>query len=1409
MHTKYKISNETGQSVAVAATAGAARGRFAACASAAVPPPPPRWWPRKFQKENNFQGNNDFECVKTVKETDSPETDSSLIKVIGIVNVKRWITLKTILNCKTNWEFAAKLLDIAQEFLNRKTGELAERQGISKEEKKKKHKNATIQDQRWIFQVEHDKNTETNDTKVSITYKINEKQSQKPNDNRSCNLIVSGNDSQAAPENQNYKIGDPIVKNSCSLNIPENEIKIEKREKEETNQDKPSSLDVIKIRLCHYCNTHHIQDHCPINLPQYNIFDNITLDVWNQNYKALYDNFWNNVKRENRRQSDMTESERLKYSFSLVSLPDCLQLADTNPEHGIGVFAKTEIECFTQMGPLVGKRVKEMEIPEDINMKYLWEINVASGHIYFSTEDNETSNWLKFIRPAPSRAIKNLTVIVKDEKLYFVSIKVINPGDELLYWQDTQYQIHCSVFHDIRYSLTIKKYHCKVCGEAVLGKENIMKHAAELHNGQGAYQCQFCKKFFLRLNYLEMHRTYGCSANPHRSRPLCDFCGKKFCQPQKLKIHIKRMHSDISEVLKEFQCKSCMKILGSRAALQRHDKEVHQKQTDGQWSCGRCGKKFQNKSNLKIHMLTHSGIKPFKCSAKECKSAFTTKQCLQFHYKKVHNYTDETMPKIERSVDYTFQAYSGAGGGGDADASPRNDADGGVGGAEEEEREDHQDERSPSPVAPPCAPPPLLPDKVLGMKVLSKGSKKWIADQEPLPVAGGPEMLHHKLTDIYPTTAADRLTAKESIITLPLQETGDSGGVVGGGGGGSDTLYDRSNGGGGGKLSSLGGGEFGGRHDAASAAASNASLLVEAALDSVCQEPSTVQGPAADAAPAMDVVGVGPACGATDTLVGHLSYHLTDVPYGSDASRDMGSLMTVGASAASPSAPPLNEHISVTDDLNDKLHRHTDATVGIHYSEFQHSDFSPPTAQGAGAPPHSPDMCRSNFVRNYINSLSPQNMYVDHFSSDDSNGMAVQNLSLHPTKTEMQLDLSIYKSYKASQDYMKKLTFEHKMNVLEQEQIEVDQPMITSDSEKKSENLEHSKYSEELSAEIRNKFDIDLDMRLKSYEAMERNHMYESSEMDFRSKSYDICDMMESRNKQYELESVDFCRSERAFEPLMLNTSELQGLDMSARSGFHSYAAAANIGRYHHLPPPPPPPAPPPPPTAYSHADLLRAVSLDLSAAAPGGSSAVGVGGAGSGVGGGRHSVDLSLRTAAAAAAAAAHAAAAHPLHQIAAAAAAARHHLALSDAAAAASVRLLTDHTASRILNDTPSVNHMLNAVDETGGSGSDVGRTGLLSSEQSRLLDQQSRLISDVAAAAAAAARTILPGAASNGVNVGGGATSPPLFGGGFGGAAVTQQPYHPTPLAPPPPPPPPPPPTHVTTSPPPAPYHYPAYY
>lgn len=69
--------------------------------------------------------------------------------------------------------------------------------------------------------------------------------------------------------------------------------------------------------------------------------------------------------------------------------------------------------------------------------------------------------------------------------------------------------------------------------------------------------------------------------------------------------------ADMADVLRDFQCKLCSKLLGSRAALQRHSKEVHSRNS-AVVSCPRCQKLFQNRSNLKIHMLTHSGVRPFK-----------------------------------------------------------------------------------------------------------------------------------------------------------------------------------------------------------------------------------------------------------------------------------------------------------------------------------------------------------------------------------------------------------------------------------------------------------------------------------------------------------------------------------------------------------------------------------------------------------------------------------------------------------------------------------------------------------------------------------------------------------------------------------------------------------------------------
>ena len=114
----------------------------------------------------------------------------------------------------------------------------------------------------------------------------------------------------------------------------------------------------------------------------------------------------------------------------------------------------------------------------------------------------------------------------------------------------------------------------------------------------------------------------------------CIFSGKVYLDPKALKQHIKQVH----EKSEQLHCVDCEFIFSSKYALSRHVKEVHNRRQEH--TCTKCSKQFTQQSNLKQHMLIHIGAKPFPCA--DCKSAFTTKQCLQVgkNYMFVSNYTN-------------------------------------------------------------------------------------------------------------------------------------------------------------------------------------------------------------------------------------------------------------------------------------------------------------------------------------------------------------------------------------------------------------------------------------------------------------------------------------------------------------------------------------------------------------------------------------------------------------------------------------------------------------------------------------------------------------------------------------------------------------------------------------------------
>ncbi|XP_032678149.1 zinc finger protein 525-like [Odontomachus brunneus] len=172
--------------------------------------------------------------------------------------------------------------------------------------------------------------------------------------------------------------------------------------------------------------------------------------------------------------------------------------------------------------------------------------------------------------------------------------------------------------HNIRtHSDHDSRYICEHCGRSYKLQIDLTHHVKRTHPSQ-LQICRFCGKAVKDVRSHEwQHQRRNHEFN---YKYPCHLCRKKFLHRSRLDSHLK-LHE------KGFKCDECGKECVGTRELLSHKRFKHRHGNIS--TCILCQKTFTSVSNFYQHVLTHAGIRPYKCDI--CEEDFTQRSSLLRH----------------------------------------------------------------------------------------------------------------------------------------------------------------------------------------------------------------------------------------------------------------------------------------------------------------------------------------------------------------------------------------------------------------------------------------------------------------------------------------------------------------------------------------------------------------------------------------------------------------------------------------------------------------------------------------------------------------------------------------------------------------------------------------------------------
>ncbi|CAL8100572.1 unnamed protein product [Orchesella dallaii] len=184
--------------------------------------------------------------------------------------------------------------------------------------------------------------------------------------------------------------------------------------------------------------------------------------------------------------------------------------------------------------------------------------------------------------------------------------------------------------HIITSSSDERKYHCTKCNQEFSRK----KYHHQFHmycnpiNGKRPFSCKYCDKEFVSCSHYEYHvMSKHTNEKPFR----CEICSNQFYTKKKLERHM-NSHNSTPHVIRSkfYLCAYCKKRFNNLSNCKKH---LRTHTDEKPYKCDTCQKCFRQKGSLDVHIQNHIGNRPHKCPEPGCGLAFFAKKdCKRHHF---------------------------------------------------------------------------------------------------------------------------------------------------------------------------------------------------------------------------------------------------------------------------------------------------------------------------------------------------------------------------------------------------------------------------------------------------------------------------------------------------------------------------------------------------------------------------------------------------------------------------------------------------------------------------------------------------------------------------------------------------------------------------------------------------------